>query len=155
LPTYPTARYHLGLALKSSGEHQQALDQFEAALALTPDFREARNNRGTSLAALGRHADALTCFEQSLKLSEQHADTWANRGVMIMHTTSLGQLDKAAEAVASFGRAVALEPTQAKWAASQGQAKIWYGQFKAATEQSKIAAEQAAAAAAAAAANAP
>jgi hypothetical protein len=54
---------------------------------------------------------------------------------MIMHTTSLGQLDRASEAVASFGRAVALEPTQAKWAASAEQARTWEGQLKAATEK--------------------
>ena len=52
----PTPRmlFDLGLAFNALNQHQKALDSFDLAIQLQPDFFEAHGNRGAMLAALGR-----------------------------------------------------------------------------------------------------
>ena len=53
----PTPRmlFDLGLAFNALNRHQKALDSFDLAIQMQPDFFEAHGNRGAMLAALGRH----------------------------------------------------------------------------------------------------
>ena len=47
--------------------HVEALEAYERALALKPDYAEALNNRGVALAALDRHGEALASYARALE----------------------------------------------------------------------------------------
>ena len=49
-----------GIELARSGQLQEALGQFDQAVALKPDYAEAYNNRALILQDLNRPGDALT-----------------------------------------------------------------------------------------------
>ena len=53
-------------ALRASGRNAEAIDGYDRALALRPNFAEAHANRGLVLRDLGRHAEALASLDRAL-----------------------------------------------------------------------------------------
>ena len=92
-----------GTALASLGRNEQALADFDAALALMPDHPAALYNRGNALSALGRTQEALAAFDRALAAAPTHVQAWNNRG------RALQALNRHADAVASFDKAIALQ----------------------------------------------
>ena len=70
----PMARMHLdaelhtdvGIGLQTRGRLNEAMEQYDKALALAPNFAEALYYRGTVLRDIGRTNDAIVSFRQSL-----------------------------------------------------------------------------------------
>jgi Tfp pilus assembly protein PilF len=102
----PTPRelFDLGLALNARKQHQKALESFDLAIQLQPDFFEAHGNRGAMLAALGRHHDAIQSYRTALAIKSDFADAHCNIGSALTH------LQRYDEALASLDRALALRP---------------------------------------------
>ena len=100
----PTPRilFDLGLAFNALNQHQKALDSFDLAIQLQPDFFEAHGNRGAMLAALGQHGDAIESYRKALAIRPDFADAHCNLG------SALTQLQRYDEALASLDRALAL-----------------------------------------------
>lgn len=92
--------------LYQSGEFEQALHEYDAAVALRPDHPDILNNRGAALGHLGRHQEALAAYDRALALRPDDPDSLTNRGV------TLGHLGRHPEALADFDRALALRPDQ-------------------------------------------
>ena len=61
---YPNlvAHYNLGLALAKTDRHREAIEQYQAALAIDPNDRDTHNNLGLSYEALGKLDDAAREF---------------------------------------------------------------------------------------------
>jgi len=57
-PANVEARYDLGMVLAASGDNVRALESFDAALRLKPDFAPAHVARIETLVAAGRYEDA-------------------------------------------------------------------------------------------------
>ncbi len=68
----PEARANHGFALLRLGQPQDALADFDAALAARPDSDEPRFGRGLALEALGRSAEAAASFTDLLARSPTH-----------------------------------------------------------------------------------
>lgn len=102
------AHYEHGTSLRKLGRHDEAIQAFEAAIALNPNFAEAHNSRAIALATLGRYQDALASLDRAIELSPDYAEGHNNRGIVLQE---LGQLDAA---LASFDKAVALKPDNAR-----------------------------------------
>ena len=102
----PTPRelFDLGLTFNARKQHQKALDSFDLAIQLQPDFFEAHGNRGAMLAALGRHDEAIESYRKALAIKPDFADAHCNLGSALTH---LRHYD---EALASLDRALALQP---------------------------------------------
>ena len=72
-PQNELARFSLGKALYDLGNHGEALENLEIALAAKPDWMVVQILIGKSQQALGNGAEARRCFERALKLAiEQH-----------------------------------------------------------------------------------
>ena len=100
----PTPRelFDLGLAFNARNQHQKALESFDLAIQMQPDFFEAHGNRGAMLAALGRHHDAIESYRNALAIKPDFADAHCNLGAALTH------LQRYDEALASLDRALAL-----------------------------------------------
>jgi predicted TPR repeat methyltransferase len=98
------APYRLAVDQLRSGQLNEALGSFDAALALKPDFAEALSGRACVLNRMGRPAEALLTLDGLLALWPADADAWINRGSVL---TAMGLLD---EALQSFERACAIDP---------------------------------------------
>ena len=69
---------HIAVALDQLGRSTEAIEHFNRALALRPDYAQAWNNLGVTLARQGRHAEARTKFEAAVALRQDYGRAWLN-----------------------------------------------------------------------------
>jgi predicted TPR repeat methyltransferase len=62
-----------GAALKKSGMLEQALDSYQHALLLRPDYAMAEHYRANTLRALGRHDEAIAAYRRAQELGADPA----------------------------------------------------------------------------------
>jgi tetratricopeptide (TPR) repeat protein len=62
---------------------EKAVEWFDAALKLRPDYPEALAARGIALQALGRHGEAAASHEAALALRPDDPDTLYNRALAL------------------------------------------------------------------------
>ncbi len=97
-----------GIHHTRAGNHTNALDDFESALALVPDLGEAFLNRGNTYIFLGDFSQALSEYDRALELDtkDPHA-AYFNKGLAY---EALKNLELAYQ---SFQKAAELQP---EWA---------------------------------------
>ena len=98
------ARLQLGEALLRTGQAGQALDAFDAGLALVPGDPGLHAGRGKALLALQRPGEALAACDRALASHPAMAGAHLDRGVALRR---LGRLE---DAVLAYERAIAIEP---------------------------------------------
>ncbi len=84
-----------------------ALQNWEQAIAVKPDYPEAYNARGNVLLRLMRYDDAVASFDKSIELKPDYPQPYNSRGNALQ---ALGRFD---EAVESYETAIALKPDYA------------------------------------------
>src|SRR5690606_25987994 len=89
-----------GVAQFRKQAYRAAVDDFNRAAQLYPEYAPLYNNRGNVLVALGAHKEAIKDFDRALVLSPAFAAAYANRASAQL---SLGQV---AQAVADYTRAI-------------------------------------------------
>jgi Flp pilus assembly protein TadD len=105
-----------GQALVRSGKADEAMAQFEKALALDPYNVEALNGRGLIHQGEKRHVEAIEDFSAVHGLVPQRADP------LVARATSYLALDKVKEATGDLDEAVQSEPNNAHAWSMRGQA---------------------------------
>ncbi len=106
LQTYPQSFIVLnllGAALKVQGKLQGAVQTFNKAIQLKPDYAEAYCNRGNALKDLRKLKEAVENYDNAIKCKPDFADAHYNRG------NALKNLDQLKEAVESYDKAIALK----------------------------------------------
>jgi predicted O-linked N-acetylglucosamine transferase (SPINDLY family) len=103
----PEVMVNLGNVLAQQGNREEALAQYDRALAQRGNFFEALFNRGNLHLESGRSQDALADYEKVLAIRPDVAGIWNNRG------TALRRLHRLEEALLSYERAVTLAPSHA------------------------------------------
>jgi len=111
-----------GYALENEGRIDEAMRQYEQALALDPQHARAHNNLGKNLADLGRSQEAVHHFQQAVAASP--ADWLARRNLGV----ALVALGRPEEAVALFRQALALCPDEVALLDDLGAALMLTGQ---------------------------
>ena len=91
-------------ALQGRGEFDAAVECYQRALALRPDFADAQNNLGDVLQNMERFDEAIESFQRALSLRPDFVDAHNNLGNALQRR---GRLD---EAIASFQQALSLNP---------------------------------------------
>jgi tetratricopeptide (TPR) repeat protein len=82
-----------GVMLKNMGRFDDAVANYDQAIALKPDDADAFNNRGVALADLNRLAPALASYDQAIALSPDQAEPHNNRGNVCSRPTGAGCWD--------------------------------------------------------------
>lgn len=102
-PHQPMAHLNLANGLVSLKRFEDALVQYDQAIALQPS-PEAYFNRGTALQKLDKPMEALGSFDRALTLKPDFAEAYINRGL------SLQILKRTEEALMNYDRGIALKP---------------------------------------------
>ncbi len=92
----------------------EALERFEAALALAPQRASVLANLGITLAALGRWVDAIDPLQRATAADPQHADAWLALG------RCHAQLARPDDALEAYARALAIDPGLAQACSERG-----------------------------------
>jgi len=74
--------YQQGDILFADGDYEQALDQYEEALAAKPDMPHYARAKARTLMQLGRNEEALRWFGRAIELQPFFGGTYANRGIL-------------------------------------------------------------------------
>ena len=69
-----------GIAFNLKGDFDSAIDSFNKALQLDPQYAPAFENRGEARMKRGELTDAITDFTQTLKLQPKNDAAFLNRG---------------------------------------------------------------------------
>lgn len=118
-PDAPGIRLNLGNALKGSGLHDGARQQYIAALKINPRFIEALRSLSQVLLLLGDVTGAVDAARQAVALQPNNGMGYSRLGDALDH---LGQFEPAREA---HEKAIAFEPTSTHF--QSGLARLFAG----------------------------
>ncbi|MBX3411098.1 MAG: tetratricopeptide repeat protein [Pirellulales bacterium] len=68
----------LGMLFYSTGNFDEALQEYSLALELDPRLAAAHNGRGATLLARGRRSEALTAFRRATEVDPKYSTAWFN-----------------------------------------------------------------------------
>ena len=98
------AHYNLAEALRELGRRDDAMAEYDRALAIHPRFARAHNNLGNLLLLRGQVEEAIAHWRQALEIEPRLAGRHLTLGTVLL---GQGQVD---EAIAHLEEALALEP---------------------------------------------
>jgi len=107
-----------GVAHARRQSPREAIEDFNRAIQLYPEYAAVYNNRGTVLLAIGAVREAMKDFDRALVLAPGYAAAYSNRaGVYV----KLGQLHLA---IADYTKAIALVPANPAALTGRGRAHL-------------------------------
>jgi protein O-mannosyl-transferase len=98
------AHNNLGYVLAGQGRNAEAIEQYEQALELYPDYAEAENNLGALLLNQGRMDEAAGHFQRAIEMNPTCADVFNNLGL------AFSKQGRASAAIECYQKAEALSP---------------------------------------------
>jgi tetratricopeptide (TPR) repeat protein len=104
LPDYAPAHFSLALALGGTGEHEQALAEYQTTVRLWPEDFKAQGALALALAEAGRAQEALDHFREAARLNPDSAAAQNNLAIAL-HLTG-----NAEESISHYESALALRP---------------------------------------------
>ena len=116
---------NLGIALRRSGEDEDALEAFQNALLIDDKDVEALYSTGNTYMAMGLHSDAIAAFQRVRRLEPTFAKAANNEGAAWM------AMSQSARAEACFLAATALDPQSGQAWANLGAARAAMGRHAA------------------------
>jgi lipoprotein NlpI len=112
-----------GVSHLQQGEYDQAIRDFDRAIALQPGLVVAWRNRGLAHKAKGDFDRALADYEQAIVFAPSDARLYTERGVAY---AGMGDFNNA---IADFNRAIALKPDQEAPIKNRGRVNFVLGNF--------------------------
>ncbi len=95
---------NFGLVMLAEGKTEKAIEYFNKAVRMTPDFIFFYNNRGAAYAKLGQYQRAIDDYDQAIRLKPDHSAAYYNKGNVY---SDLGQY---AEAIKNYKEAIRVKP---------------------------------------------
>lgn len=99
-----TDLYSRGGTLLELKRFQDALEAYNRAVELKPEYAEAWNGQGNALLELKRYEDALNAYDKAIQLNPIYLEAWTSRGKALDH------LQRYEEAINSFDAALKIQP---------------------------------------------
>jgi tetratricopeptide (TPR) repeat protein len=107
---------NLGLSLQALNRLEEALENYDRALILHPEYAEALFNRGVALQKLQRLEEAVKSYDRAVAVRPNHAEALCNRGV------ALQELGRFVDAIESYDRALVVRPDFVEALSNRGNA---------------------------------
>jgi tetratricopeptide (TPR) repeat protein len=107
-----------GLAYVRLGQAKLAIEDFNRAAQLFPEYAAVYNNRGSLLLSLGVLKEAIKDFDRALLLAPGYVAAYNNRAAALVRS---GQLD---EAIGDYTKAIELVPTSPAPLSGRGRAHL-------------------------------
>lgn len=106
---YATLFYGRGAIFSVRGEPGHAIEQFDQAIGLQPEFPEAFNNRGVAYFNNGQFSRAIDDYGEAIRFRPEYSSALQNRGNAY---AARGQYDRAIE---DYNKAIGMKPGPAAY----------------------------------------
>ena len=73
--------FNAGFELQDQGRLTEAIQDYDEAIRLDPQFTHAYNNRGIAYDDLGQFQRAIQDFDEAIRIDPQFAEAYANRAI--------------------------------------------------------------------------
>ena len=127
------AHYNLGFALLRKGRTSEAIDQYEKALLVNPDYPDVRNNLASALVMTGRFSEAIDQCNEVLRIDPGSSEAHDNLG------NALAQTGRASEAIDHYKQTLRRNPNSSDAHSNLGAALALTGRISEAIEELKSA----------------
>jgi tetratricopeptide (TPR) repeat protein len=74
-----------GLSLHNLGNNEEAIECYNKALEIDPNYAKVWNDKGAILTDLAKHEEAIECFDKSLELNPDEAMPWRSKAQSLGH----------------------------------------------------------------------
>ncbi|MEG4343983.1 tetratricopeptide repeat protein [Microcoleus sp. A003_D6] len=102
------AEFRLGVDLQQQADFGAAIECYERAIAIDPNYAAAHSNLGVVKQQAGRLTEAIAHYRQALAIDGNLAETASNLG------SALAEAGETEEAIAQYERALSLNPNCAE-----------------------------------------
>jgi tetratricopeptide (TPR) repeat protein len=68
----------MGIALQDQGKLEEAIEAYNKALSIKPDYAEAYNNMGVALQDQGKLEEAIEAYTKALSIKPDYAEAHRN-----------------------------------------------------------------------------
>ena len=116
--------YFKGVACQLKRRWDEAIDEYNKAIEINPEYACAYNARGHAYYIKGQYDKAISDFTKAIKLNPRNAEAYNDRG--ITYDEGKSEYDKA---ISDFTKAIELNPKDAKAYNNRGNAYVKKGQF--------------------------
>lgn len=130
----PVRLFERGQSEHARGEFAKALEYYDQAIKVRPDFPEAEFQRGNALVSLGRFPEAESAFRHAITLKKGWSLPYSALGALLI------RLGRDAEAEPIFRQAIAVEPHDNVALRMLSELRLRAGDFKDALDFAKRAA---------------
>ena len=98
------AHYNCGVAYSALRQFEEAIEQYDSAIAYNPEDAKALNNRGVAKAALDRREEAIEDYDEAIRINPKYAVAYNCRG------NAKGRLGRRTEAIEDYDAAISINP---------------------------------------------
>ena len=126
------AHYNLGIVLSEEGDTDQAIDHYQHAVALRPDYAEAHYNLGRLLVEQGRLDDAVAHYEKAVEINPGDPEAQNNLGITLFGIGRVG------DAILHYQKALEIQPDYAEASCNLANALISKGDFDGAIARYRV-----------------
>ena len=109
---------NIGINQSIRGNYSRAIEYYDKALAVEPNYVSALANKGLALNSLERYYEAIEYFDKALAVEPNHVNALTNKGL------ALNSLERYDEAIEYFDKALAVEPNHVNALTNKGLALI-------------------------------
>ena len=96
--------YNQGNTFYQLNRYEEALQVYNQALQIRPDYGEAWKRKGDALQELKRYRESLEAYEQAIQIQPDYWEAWLGRGM------TLDSLRRYGEAIKAFKKVIELKP---------------------------------------------
>jgi len=94
----------LGAAYSALGNTEAAIEHYNKAIKVKPDYADPYNNLGLTLKGLGRHEEAIQSYNKAIEIQPNYAEAHNNLGAL------LNSMENYEGALSSYNKAIELRP---------------------------------------------
>ena len=80
---FAQSHYRLGIIYSEQGRAEQAIAEYQKAIAIDPAYPKSYLNLGTTLAEQGRNAEAVEFFRKAIRLDPNYTDARVNLAIVL------------------------------------------------------------------------
>ena len=97
-------KFKAGIKAHISQQYEKAIQLYDEAIGVNPNYSLAYSNKGISLDELGRKNEAIKCYDRAITINPRFVDAYVNKG------TVLNEMGNNIDSIKCYDQAIQIDP---------------------------------------------